>query len=739
MDKLKVTLFSALVLATVGAPAADAQATAANIAIISGNGQMISPGSARKAFTYFYPMVVKVTDANGSPIANKTVNWGLISSFGTLPNFPASTTTDANGLSVCPISQSGQTGTVQTPFLQSVIQATADNASATFTETVALNDGVNNQLVYAQFTSSPNGAAVGYTISGPAGGVGTAPITIHIDAYGLPVPYVSVRLANVNPKTLPSASCAMQDGSQQAGADPGSVLTDVNGNASCYPLFGPIPGKNVSTVDVLVGGLDPIQFDQSISIQPLLAPIAFQDWNGALVTVTPVTPGKLSISSGNNQTVAPGGSVTLSALVQDAAGVVPVANTPVAWTVIPAGAATLSAGTSTSNTQGIASVNVILAAGATGQILVKAALTGASSGISQTFTVNTLVTLSSFVKVSGDTQSAPVGQNFSAPLVVQANGSNAAPLSNVLVGFSITGPATLSSATASTDSNGRAQINVTAGATAGTVTVTALAGGITQTFTLTVIPPGPTLTTNSFFSTGGLFRLSALSPCSLVTVLASGIAPSIQNLQLPYNVFGPWPTTLGNTTVTVGGVASPIFNIGTVGSNQQITFQVPCDAQPSSGTPVTVNVGGGTASANMPIVAATPGIFQTPMTDGTFSAVIVRPDGTFVSLQNPARRGEVVRVFVTGVGPAAPAVTTSALPVPGSDALLLGQIIVGVNNAGARIITARVSPNLIGVSEIAFQVPSDAPTGNAVVLSVAVNVSGDGQTRFSQGTTFPVQ
>jgi uncharacterized protein (TIGR03437 family) len=151
-----------------------------------------------------------------------------------------------------------------------------------------------------------------------------------------------------------------------------------------------------------------------------------------------------------------------------------------------------------------------------------------------------------------------------------------------------------------------------------------------------------------------------------------------------------------------------------------------------------VNVSGGSATVSMPVLAATPGIFQTVMSDGTARAVAFRPDGTFVSLQNPARRGETIRVYVTGMGPAVPAVTTGALPFAGGDAMILGQVIVGVNNSGARLISARVSPNLIGVNEVAFQVPADSPTGNDVVLSVAVNAPSDGQTRFSNGSKLPI-
>ncbi len=69
---------------------------------------------------------------------------------------------------------------------------------------------------------------------------------------------------------------------------------------------------------------------------------------------------------------------------------------------------------------------------------------------------------------------------------------------------------------------------------------------------------------------------------------------------------------------------------------------------------------------------------------------------------------------------------------------VVGQVIVGVNNAGARLISARSAPNLIGVYEVTFEVPSDAPASNDVVFSVGVNVSGDSQTRYSGGTSIPI-
>jgi uncharacterized protein (TIGR03437 family) len=318
-------------------------------------------------------------------------------------------------------------------------------------------------------------------------------------------------------------------------------------------------------------------------------------------------------------------------------------------------------------------------------------------------------------------------------------GTNGQPVVGQPVSFSITGGATLSATSALTDSTGKSQVTVKAGATAGAVTVSAFIGSISQNFTLTIIPPGPVLTTTSFYNAGGLNKLAALSPCSLVTVISSGLAPNIQGLVLNSNAFGPWATTLASDTVTVNDVAAPIYSVGNVSGVEQLTFEVPCETAVAASVPIVINVGGGSATVNMPVQSATPGIFQTVMSDGVARAVVIRPDGSFVTLQNPARRGETVRVFVTGLGPAAPPIVTGAVPVPGTDSLILGQVIVGVANGGTPVFTSRVSPNLIGVNEVSFQVPANATTGNDVVLSVAVNVPGDSQTRFSNASRLPIQ
>jgi uncharacterized protein (TIGR03437 family) len=289
-----------------------------------------------------------------------------------------------------------------------------------------------------------------------------------------------------------------------------------------------------------------------------------------------------------------------------------------------------------------------------------------------------------------------------------------------------------------TDGSGKAQVSLTAGATTGAVTVTASAGGQSASFSETVVPQGPSLTANSFFSAAGL-KPGAMSPCSLVTIIATGLAPGVQGSINPYSFFGPYPLTLGPETVTFNGVRAPILRVTNSGGQESVTVQVPCEVTPGSSVPVTVNAGGGTASVNVAVQTASPGIFETPMSDGVARAVLVRPDGSFVSLENPARRGEVVRVYVTGLGATAPVVGTNSIAIPGTDSLVLGQLIVGVNNSGARVITARMAPTQVGVYEVAFQIDPNAPTGNNVVLSVAINPVDGSATQFSNGSKIPIQ
>jgi uncharacterized protein (TIGR03437 family) len=373
---------------------------------------------------------------------------------------------------------------------------------------------------------------------------------------------------------------------------------------------------------------------------------------------------------------------------------------------------------------------------------VKATVTSAPA-LFTTFTVTANAVITGLTKSSGDGQTAVVSTAFAQPLVVQVNGSNSQPLANYPVQFSVSGPATPSATSAPTDSNGRAQMSVTAGGSAGTVSITATAGAFTQTFILTVVPVGPRITS---FTNGAQFYTSydnnhsALSPCGIGTAYGTGIAPTMQGVASASDWIGPLPYTLAGVSISFNGSQAPIFNVANTSGVESVTFQVPCDVTPGAAVPVTVRVNGGTANVTTIVRAAGPGIFEWVQSDGVLRAVLEKADGSFVSPENPARRSETIRMFATGLGATLPAVSgTDGLPPVGVDAMVRAEIIVGVNNAGTPLIAKRLSPDLIGVYIVDFQIPANTPQSNNIVLSLAANAIDGSPTQFSGGSRIPIQ
>jgi uncharacterized protein (TIGR03437 family) len=188
--------------------------------------------------------------------------------------------------------------------------------------------------------------------------------------------------------------------------------------------------------------------------------------------------------------------------------------------------------------------------------------------------------------------------------------------------------------------------------------------------------------------------------------------------------------------VSFNGVQAPIFSVSNVAGTEQVTVQVPTETNPGQAN-VTVRVSGGSTTINnVPISAVQPGIFETPDANGRKIGVVTRPDGSFVSPANPARKGETVQVYMTGLGDVSPASATNRAGIPGQT--VLAPIIVGVNNAGVPMISAQCAPGMIGVYTITFVVPSDAPSGSAIPLSFAA-AGPDGINVYSNTSSLAIQ
>ncbi|MFN7996302.1 MAG: hypothetical protein U0Q18_22005 [Bryobacteraceae bacterium] len=691
------------------------------ISIVSGNGQVLCPTcSGNHGGFAFAPAVVLVKDANGNLSKGATVTWKETYSPLNLPvtTITVTSTTDTNGQATFTPDQSYPQGFAS--YGQTTLVATAGTSSVTFYETYAVPSATNSFAPISVFQLSP---AVGTQLSGGVGSTGTTPIKMQVTSNGNGVPNVSVSLGPQPQKiwTTATISCA-----SQAGQAPGVVLTDNTGIAICNPVFGNKIGSD--TYQASVGGLF-----------YTLTPEPFSVTVGAAAIIKVISGTPQNVKAGS---IAPS---PLNAQVQDLGGN-KVPGAAVIWTVSPANSATLGSTVTTSDSGGNVSTRVTPTSA--GQILVTVALKSNSS-VKGTFTINATTTITAFSTVSGNNQGAAPGAAFANPLIVQVN-NGSSPVPNVAVSFAVqpTGSVTLSSSTATTNAQGQAQVIATAGATNGSATVTASVSNgsqtLTQAFALTIIS-GPVISASGFQNAAG-YQVGFISPCSLATIYGSGIAGGLQGF---VSSFIQPPTQMAGVTVQFGTSAAPILSVVNENETESVTVQVPCDVAPGNVNVTVTADSGSTTVQNVPISAFSPGIFQTVMSDGKSRAVLVRPDGSFVSLENPARRGEIIRTYVTGLGQTTPPIATGQLVPFITDDLgnltpqimdTVNQVVVGVNNAGVRVVHARYAWNFIGVFEVAFEVPSDTATGNDVAFAVAIYSDQTKSTLiFGNGSSIPIQ
>ncbi len=166
----------------------------------------------------------------------------------------------------------------------------------------------------------------------------------------------------------------------------------------------------------------------------------------------------------------------------------------------------------------------------------------------------------------------------------------------------------------------------------------------------------------------------------------------------------PLPTTLGNIAVSFNGVRAPLL----YASDRQINLVAPVRLLALDRVRVAVSIGGQTSAAETVTVAAVgPGIF--------FDSETGR--GAFLPVR-AVRRGEVIQMFVTGLGETTPlaldgepAPVDVFSPTPAMPA-------VSVGGAAAFVRFSGLAPTFSGLYQINFDVPQAAPIGSDVPVTV---------------------
>lgn len=677
-------------------PPGPAQGQPAAIRIISGNDQSGVPGARLPV-----ALTARVEDAAGKPLPNIQVFWQpagtqLVSLSNVVSTSDASGMVSAVatlGLSPGPVQVQVRTsGGIPTPF------GTTPGASvqATFGLTVALAQPASFRIISGNNQAGLPGARLPVALA--------ARIE---DGAGNPVPNIAVVWQPVNAQSVSLSDVV--------------ATSDANGMVSANAVLGLLTGP---------------------------AQVQLRTSNGTLqtmftLTALPPQPAALRITGGNNQAGAPGARLPapLTARVEDAAGNF-IPNIPVVWQPVNGQSVSLSNVVFTSDANG--TVSAIATLGATvGPAQVQLRIPNTS--VQTVFTLQSAITVTGIGIIGGNNQEAAPGSSFGQPLAVQVSASDRSP-AGLPVQFTSSGaPVSLSNGgLAITDSSGRATVAVQAGSISGTAIVTASAAGFSTSFSLTVRSAQPPVTSSLSFFNAASGQPGGISPGEMVAVYGARLAPAMQGCATA-SAGGPLPLAFSGVKVQFAAenfsVFAPVFSVCNVNGLEYAVVQAPVNVPLGD---LTITAFAGDSAVGQSTIAAipvSPGIFEIAIPDGGKQAMIQRLDGSFVSPENPAKRGERLRAFVTGLGKPVTAsgvvINTNQSGIVGDDAKPAAPVRIVLADRDLQLVSGVYATNMIGVYVLTFDVPDDAPTGSGINFAVATLV--DGQYEFAKSTKLPIR
>ena len=205
-----------------------------------------------------------------------------------------------------------------------------------------------------------------------------------------------------------------------------------------------------------------------------------------------------------------------------------------------------------------------------------------------------------------------------------------------------------------------------------------------------------------------------VAPGGLISIFGQNLSPvNLASSQMPL------PTALGESCLTVNGVAVPVLFVSPEQINAQLPFQIDGNVTMILRTP-----GGIGNNYNLLVLSTAPSIFRTGQAgpDTSIPTVVREKNGELVTLSNPIHPEDTITIFLTGMGNTFPAVE-AGVPAP-SDPLSMAIVLPIVDIAGVqlKVTYAGLSPGQVGVYQINASVPKNVKEG--VSQDLRINQGG---------------
>jgi uncharacterized protein (TIGR03437 family) len=213
-----------------------------------------------------------------------------------------------------------------------------------------------------------------------------------------------------------------------------------------------------------------------------------------------------------------------------------------------------------------------------------------------------------------------------------------------------------------------------------------------------------------------------VAPGGLITLFGRDLSPvNLATRQMPL------PTALGESCLTVNGVPVPMLFV----SGSQVNAQLPVQTV-GNVTMILRTPGGVSDNFNVQIQPTAPSVFRSgvagPVND--IPTVFRASNGQLVTPSNPVHRGDVISIYLTGMGVTTPLVQ-EGLPAPEDPAAIpVTDVSVTLGGVALPLNSVMALPGQVGVYEVNVRVPDSVPLGFNMPLDI---VQGGG------ATTLPVR
>lgn len=243
--------------------------------------------------------------------------------------------------------------------------------------------------------------------------------------------------------------------------------------------------------------------------------------------------------------------------------------------------------------------------------------------------------------------------------------------------------------------------------------------GITDSGLMVVPLPASNSLSSPRINPGGVVNAAsfALDPApvaagSIASVFGTNLVKSTQSA----GGF-PLPTLLGAICITFDGFAAPFIDA----SAEQLNVQIPWELSGrATATAVVSSQGVASPPVTVNLARQAPGIFTLSKDGQGAGAILHASDFSLVTTSNPAKIGEIVSIFGTGLGPTAPSVGTG-LPVPLEGPLHRSSTpTVTMGSVNAPVLFAGLAPGYVGLYQVDVRIPSNTPVGTNVPVTLTL-------------------